>query len=74
MNSATPEVMDELDALRLENRQLRRALAEMQFKHEALLFDQEQKTLSAKYGLREGDGLDMATRAIRRASSLAKVA
>ena len=72
MESQT-EMVDEMDALRLENRQLKRSLAELNLKFEALLLDTEQKQLVNKYQLREGDGIDFATRAIRRANGGAVV-
>jgi len=60
--------LDEVDALRFEVRQLRRALAELNLEHEALLLDIEKKALATKYTLGEGDNVDIAARAIRRAN------
>jgi len=60
--------LDEVDALRFEVRQLRRALAELNLEHEALLLDIEKKALATKYTLAEGDNVDIAGRAIRRAN------
>jgi len=67
----TPDAIEEIDALRYEVRQLRRTLAELNLKHEALLLDIETKTIAGKYSLGEGDAVDIGARTITRNRSKA---
>jgi hypothetical protein len=63
------DTLDEIDALRYELRQVRRAYAELNLRHEALLLDIESKAIATKYELVQGDNIDVAGRSITRASN-----